>query len=340
MKHFPAGPNPTEEELDAKRLENAELTIDQRRQLVEILRVEIPSHTRAIAAMERLRREAKEGTESKGMMILGPSGSGKTTIIEQYMEACAPYDMGGTSIYPVLSVETPTPATIGGIVGEMLSGLGDGGGGKVDAMTRRLRRQLDESEVEQILLDEFQHFTRRRTDFLVLEVSDWLKSLMNSSTKRPIVLFGLPEAIRVLRVNEQLKSRFTSKIAIDYFGWGDEAEEQKGFRSYLYRLDQLLPFREKAGLSNQGMSFRLFKASFGRLRPLMRVIRAAAKIAIDEGLTKMDLDTLAEGYLLEIQSDADLGPNPLSCNWEDLGKISAPATESSEGSERNGKGKK
>jgi len=84
-------------------------------------------------------------------------------------------------------------------------------------------------EIELLLIDEFQHFYYANSIVEFRKISDWLKNLI-SNTGLAVVLAGLPEAELVVRSNEQLDRRFSTRLALTPFDL-DSPHEFDEFRS-------------------------------------------------------------------------------------------------------------
>lgn len=199
-------------------------------------------------------------------LIEGDTGVGETTIVNAY---CANYPRQilppGTKV-PVISTEIPEAATPGSLVGTMLSSLGDPFPDKGTAVvrTRRLKQLLKECATELIILDEFQHFIDRRSEFAITKISDWLKGLIND-TKIPVVLVGMPNSHEVLDFNPQLKRRFAYRQEIFPFGWKTD-EQKKEFRKLLLLFAQKIPYERKPSLNEEEMAYRFYIATGGKFR--------------------------------------------------------------------------
>jgi hypothetical protein len=185
---------------------------------------------------------------------------------------------------------------------------------------------MDNCGIELIFLDEFQHFIDRDSKRVLKTISDWLKNLMDS-TKRPIILVGMPYSHGVLDVegNEQLKRRFSVRVSLEPFIWKD-TKDRKDFLKFLQIVDQKLPLNEWSYLSKTNMAFRLYVASDGIVSELMKLIRRATVIALDLSNEWLDLDVLNLAYEDCLASNAPEKENPFGEHLKGFSNKSEKAT--------------
>ena len=107
-------------------------------------------------------------------------------------------------------------------------------------------------KVELIVLDEFHHFIDRESQRVLRNVCDWLKNLI-LNTRIPVVLFGLPESKRILKVdNSQLSRRFTYRHELIPFPYSESGMEL--FRQFLSNIEGQLPLEANSGLAEKSRS--------------------------------------------------------------------------------------
>src|SRR5262249_37159701 len=166
------------------------------------------------------------------------------------------------------------------------------------------------------LIDEFQHFIDRDSNVILTTVSNWLKNLLNE-TGVPMVLIGMPYSEAVLRANAQLERRFAMRASLDPFGW-NTAERQTEFRLFLNYLDERLPFARRSGLAGPETALRVLCATEGIIGYVMKLIRRAAGMAIDEDRECLDLSVLASAYDERLRGRTPDRVNPFTSELEDL----------------------
>jgi predicted AAA+ superfamily ATPase len=292
------------------------LSKSERRILIEKVFIRYPRLKNLHAKIEFCREFSEIAAEPECMLITGTKGAGKTTLIEWYASNFPIRELPEKRIIPVLVVTVPSPATVKGLSSAMLEAVGDPAAdkGAVSSITLRLRKYIRDCEVELIILDEFQHFDDRQTKNVLKTISDWLKNLINE-TRRPIVLVGMPGCESVLenKGNEQLKRRFSSREEIAPFVWDtDTPEHIVEFRNLLKGIDDALPLLNDSHLAEETTAFLIHAATDGVINYVMKLLRWAAKLAIEKGSEQIDHSILAEAYEKRLAQDFPKRPNPFN----------------------------
>jgi predicted AAA+ superfamily ATPase len=281
--------------------------------LIEKVFIKYPRLKKLHGKIEFCRDFSKIAAEPECMLITGTKGAGKTTLIEWYASEFPVRESPDKRIVPVLVVTVPSPATVKGLAAAMLAALGDPAAdkGAVSSITLRLRKYLKECEVELIILDEFQHFDDRQTKNVLKTISDWLKNLINE-THLPIILAGMPGCESVLenKGNEQLKRRFSSRKQIAPFAWDTEHVDE--FKQLLKRIDDALPLLKDSHLAEATTAFLIHSATDGVINYVMKLLRWAAKLALESGLEQIDHSILAQAYEKRLAQDFIKRPNPFN----------------------------
>ncbi len=290
------------------------LSKTERLVMIEKVFIRYPRLKTLYGKIDFCRDFSKISAEPECMLIRGTKGAGKTTLIEWYASNFPARETLEKRIVPVLVVTVPSPATVKGLGSAMLEALGDPAAdkGTVSSITLRLRKYIKDCEVELIILDEFQHFDDRQTKNILKTISDWLKNLINE-TFRPIVLVGMPGCESVLENegNEQLKRRFSSREEIAPFTWNVKAENRE-FKQLLKEIDDRLPLLENSHLADKETAFLIYSATDGVINYVMKLLRWAAKLAIETGAEQIDYSILAQAYEKRLAQDFPKRPNPFS----------------------------
>ncbi len=290
----------------------------ERKKLIEQIFIAFPRLNRVCSLVEHCHHHSRIAAEPECLLITGQQGAGKTTLRRNYARRYPRQATREGISVPVLDAAIPVPATIKHLVTELLSSLGDPvpDKGTIVTQTRRLKRLIGECRVELIILDEFQHFIDRDSNIILVTVSNWLKDLLNE-TGVPMVLIGMPYSDVILHANAQLERRFAMRVGLDPFSW-KTVERQTEFRMFLNFLDEKLPFPRRSGLADPEMALRIFCATDGVTGYVMKLIRRAAALAIDEKRDCLDSDVLAWAYDERLQARAPDRVNPFTSDLNDL----------------------
>ena len=191
--------------------------------------VQHPSFLDALKKITELHKRGLQARVAGGILLTGQTGSGKSTLIEFYREYFPPRNDADRTITPVLIVTTPESPGVKSLAEAILIALGDpaAASGTTENKTRRIFKFLKECRVELIIIDEFQHFFDSKKISQARKVTDWLKNLFNIAAI-PVVLVGLPRSVMVIRMNPQLKRRFSAPFYLKPFGINTEKEQKIG----------------------------------------------------------------------------------------------------------------
>ncbi|RED45855.1 TniB family NTP-binding protein [Aestuariispira insulae] len=145
-------------------------------------------------------RHLKEG---RIMTLLGSTGTGKTKLLERYTSQA-----NQTNRFRVLYVCLPEKCSRKDAA---MAIEGAFGGLYVGQQTKtkivdRILKYIAAKKVELIILDEFQHVLDKDRDKVILESTDFIKSLVNMA-KIPFLLAGLPQVQDIVALNPQLDRR-------------------------------------------------------------------------------------------------------------------------------------
>lgn len=258
-----------------------------------------------------------DSAEPECLLVTGIPGVGKSEIIRMYMNDYPRINTSEGVEVPAFAAIVPKPTTIKSFGTSLLKSLGDpfAERGTTTEITTRLAKFIKDCKVKIIFLDEFQHIPESADPDIA---ADWLKVLIET-TRVAVVLFGLPNAAEILEANEQLESRFSNRIYLEPFCWFDNnldkkviEGKQKEFKRFLAAIDKELPFPELSDLDSDDIAPRIFYASDGVTRPMMRLIRRASYIALSEGRNSISLKDLETSYNLVLASRYSAKQNPFN----------------------------
>ena len=250
------------------------------------------------------------------LLVTGETGVGKTTLIQQYMSKSPRVILEDRTQIPVLSTYLPTTKSDKDVIAHLLRELGDpaeGEGGTATKLTKRFVGLLKETGVELVIIDEFHHAIETQSEMVIYKVADLLKNIVSDS-KIPMVLFGMPWSKHILSANLQLAGRFDLHKRITHY----TKDNFTDFRKFLNKVDQRLPFEKSSDLATEELAFRLFAASKGNMRRLMKgLIRRAAIKAVVAGQPNIPIEYFAEQFNL-IEPELSNEHNPFLLPKNDI----------------------
>ena len=287
--------------------------------------VEHPSFREALKKIADLHQRGLQAKVAGGLLITGQTGAGKTTLIEFYRDHFPHHNETDRTIISVLVVTTPESPTVKSLAEAILIALGDPAAtsGTAENKTRRIFKYLKECRVELIIVDEFQHFYDSKKVSQARKVTDWLKNLFNIASV-PVVLVGLPRSVMVIRMNPQLKRRFSSPFYLKPFGFKTQYEI-RDFRGVLKIINNDLPL-ESPELHERNLAKRFFYASCGLFDYIAKIIDRAVLIAGEQKQNRLSLEHFSAAFIDEVWRDAPKELNPFNekTKFRPLTKIGEP----------------
>jgi hypothetical protein len=275
------------------------LPTEERARLVERVRVLYPRWKAIEKEIVRCHEMSSFAAEPHCLLVVGPTGVGKTTLAASYALRYPRIETETGVEMPVLHATIPTAATVKDLSEELLSALGDPRAslGTTGQKSRRLSGFLRDCGTRLLILDETQHFVDRDSRRVLLNASNWLKSLVKE-TGVACVLVGLEgEAESVVSTNPQLARLFGDPLVLAPFEWDEERPDTvEEFGTFLEHLERLLPLRESSHLADRDTARRIFLASDGLMSHVMALVRGATHLALARGSERLDLDLLAAAF--------------------------------------------
>lgn len=299
----------------------------------------------AIRKVARLHDRGIAAGTAEGLLIIGQSGGGKTAIADFYVSQFPRVQSETGLSIPVLRVDTPESPSVKTFAQQILLALGDPAAdrGTAETKTQRLIVFLEKCKVQLLIVDEFQHFFDGHRASEAKRITDWLKNLLNR-VKIPVVLFGLPRSIMVLRLNPQLRRRFAAPHYLRPFSivGGDFNELRSVLRTFHDRIKvPCIP------LHDPDVARRFFYASNGLIDYVVKILdEAVSTSGLNEG-ERLDLPHFARAFKSVVWGDVPPRLNPFSSdaihrplikrgepfdNWDD------PATYTASSATKSGKG--
>lgn len=281
-----------------------DMSLDAKKAHVRTMYVCPPAHQKILEKMEECARSSTRDPEPRCMLITGQTGAGKTTLAKQCLARHPVRREDSETVVPVLFLTMPARATLHSLASKMLFAIRDPGAfsGSTHLKTLRLLELMHDCAVQLIVMDEGHHFFDKDDARIMENTMDWMKALILDSQIATIIL-GLAKTASIVAKNEQLSRRFAERHVLLPFDDGPE------YRRFLSFVDADLPL-ESAALSEDEMAMRIHEASDGTIGYVMRLIREAAIMALDEGLNRITLELLADSFDAYVATDKPNKKNP------------------------------
>lgn len=260
------------------------------------------------------------------LICVGESGTGKSTLKQEIAKSYPPLIHTNKTIIPVLVIDTPALPTVKNLAEAVLVKLGDPiffRGSSIDK-TNRIFILCKQCEVKLIIFDELQHFIDRGKTHNALQVSDWLKSIIDG-TQISTVLMGLERSEQLLNINEQLRRRFSRRITLSPFTLHKQQDIQS-FAGVLTILDNSLALPLPMDLKNSDLLKRLHFATNGIISYMVNLMLGAYEIAFENDKQGIDLFCLEHAFIRNIwvQGIEHLNPFNPQFKWQRLNKRGMP----------------
>lgn len=278
--------------------------------------VDHPDFVAAKAAITEVHRWQREFHEATGLALIGPSGGGKSTVLRTYQTLYPVKEEHIIRVIPVLYVEVPSSPTVKSLAESILMAMGAliPSGSTGARLTEIIVTLVKKCGVEIIMLDEFHHFVQASRSRLV-EVSDWLKGLLNRLDVS-VILCGLPSLLRVLDVNQQLRRRFSRVVRLRPLSTKarDDLAVFAGVARALIH-DMPLPC---AALNEAGFLVKLQFATGGLVDYMCKIINGAYRIALARRARALDVADFARAFRVHIWDDVPPSRDPFSGKFNGL----------------------
>jgi type II secretory pathway predicted ATPase ExeA len=281
--------------------------------ILEHKTIEHSAFQKCISEIASLHAQFLKRGKGKCAAIVGQSGSGKSELIRRYCELFPVVERDGFDKIPVLVVQTPAKPSLKNLSEAFVQAFGIPSAAQATEtrITRKIRQLLKDHEVQLIAIDEFQHFVDHSPSAMK-EVTDWLKSL-NNACPRPIVVFGLPRCLRIIRKNVQMRRRFSRIWTLTPFT-ADSTESWQEFRAVLRDIHRRTPIKAMP-FHEPDTARRFLAASEGLMDYLIQIVEAAIEIAMAKQ-KPIDLLTLAAAFESEIWPGCPNKLNPFLAEGE------------------------
>lgn len=279
--------------------------------------LEFPPFVSAFNEIDRLVQLYRQTGVANNLLVTGESGTGKTTLCKALSDRYPPMSVPERDIIPILIVSIPPAATIASVAEAMLVRLGDPspGSGTTSAKTARAVHLARACGVELQMFDEANHIQDRGQSPTQYMVGDWLKSLMDA-IQVPTVLLGLPRVEDLLRVNEQLRRRFTRRVQMALGQDPENSIESQCLRLFTSLTPLLpVPFLKESMTWNE-LAHRLHAATDGRVAFVKSLLLGAIRLVFEHDLTRITSVELEAAFTSAIWREGIGAMNPFNPEFE------------------------
>ena len=259
----------------------------------------------------------KSSHESNGLTLIGSTGTGKTSLIRQFVNQHGMRSWRNAEgvTTPILWMEVPTYPTTKEFVASLLQSLGAPAGPTSETIalkTERLITLIKHCGVKVIILEEFQHFIRKRQDDKISETGDWLKSLMNR-TNILLVISGSSKTLQVLNTNAELARRCSVTLELGTFDW-DNTSDQAGFagvmQAFIGKLNEM--DIRLSDLSFGELCLLFYEATEGRICHIKKLLILCLQLCIQENRNEILITDLASAWNYSLKVEYKGKDNPFS----------------------------
>ena len=259
---------------------------------------ELSRTTNVVEAMQEILDDFDEIQPPGAIVLTAPSGAGKTTACKQLLYSNPEYwetvDGQQKLVRPVVFVTVPRSAKPRDTAARVARSLGIAGYRKMTekTLTDAIIDAIEAQQVKVIIIDEAHHMNINRVN-TADDVRHLFKDISNNV---PIcyIFAGIESAEDVVTGDDQLDSRFSSHLKIERFSLKSYADLRE-FRSLIQSIDSN-SLLEYSDLDNLEMVARLFVASKGILRTLLRLVGYGAKYAVEDNSRIILPSHLAKAY--------------------------------------------
>lgn len=247
-------------------------------------------YSRAISILEKIEDLYKHHKVHRmpNMLLYGNTNNGKTMIVNRFTKRHPAYDNphGNWIIAPVLYIQAPPGPDLKMFCERILQRLfvpykeHASGSSKLSQVVNVLNRV----ELKMMIIDEIHrvisgHIDKQRQMLRVIH-------FLGNELQIPIVGVGTKEAVRAIKIDDQLENRF-KPVTLPLWKMDED------FLKLLASFERMLPLKKPSGLTESSMANKLLSKCEGILGELNDLLTQSAIHAIKSGeerITKTVID--------------------------------------------------
>ena len=288
--------------------------IQKRIETIEGIWVETPNIRAVNRAMDDSLERSLTSAEPICRRVAGDSGTGKSITSQNYQKRHPPFKEGNALRVPVLWLEAPVSARPGALALVLLSALGipikPGARLNLEEAVATIIRRIGLLGVLLILIDEFQQVLEgKHNEVNMRQSANVMKRIINEA-RVPFIVFGLPEAERILKEDSQLRARMRSPLFLPNYDYRN-AESRKLLFKLLGEFAKRTPFSQTPPFAEAAYALPIYQSGSGNPRLMANVVRAGCNRAVRDGSATVELHHLAEAFETEMREVTGMAfPNP------------------------------
>ncbi len=260
--------------------------------------------------------------EADVVLLVGESGVGKTRMLTRTAREFARIEHESFTEIPILYVRIPSNCTYSNLIIAILQALGTGlisGGVDRDRLVQ-IRTLLRNCKVHVVILDDANQMVDRGRSKSHYALGDLVRQIADE-TPVNFVLSGVPRLLRMVNLNEQLRSRVTEQIQIEPLA--ADIKERHSIYLALTAFDGCLANLPRIRITDELTAQRFAVATAGRLRSLRNLLVKAVEIAFRSDKPQLDYPVLERAFRESLFPQAAPNRNPFSTTF-DGGALTRP----------------
>lgn len=236
--------------------------------------------------LERMITNPKR-TRANNLLISGDPNNGKTTLIKRFVENYTEQVNYGVEVptRPVIVAEAPPSADEKGLYVSILERFWApySASSPKSKLLHQIIHLLRETEVKMLIIDEV-HSMITGSVVKQREVMNSIKSICNT-VGIPVVLAGTSEAVRVLHLDPQHRTRFN---VAELPSWELDASFQRLLRGF----EMVMPLRKESKIYDSEKATLIYEITNGVIGDVNSLVCECATKAIETGKEYIDLEII------------------------------------------------